>query len=117
MNKIPKAVSCLDRALSLNPNLERAWSHKGIALSKLGNYEEALKCYDQAIKINPIISDTWYNKGLNYYNSGNTEDALSCFNKAIEIHNKSADFTKLTNQPLESLLTIFFSLDLASISS
>ncbi len=85
MNKIPKAVSCLDRALSLNPNLERAWSHKGIALSKLGNYEEALKCYDQAIKINPIISDTWYNKGLNYYNSGNTEDALSCFNKAIEI--------------------------------
>ena len=76
MNQIPEAVSCLDRALSLNPNLERAWSHKGIALSKLGNYDEALEYYDQAIKINPNRSDTWYNKGLNYYNSGNKTNPI-----------------------------------------
>ncbi|MGB8657306.1 MAG: tetratricopeptide repeat protein [Candidatus Zixiibacteriota bacterium] len=41
------------RVIKLNPNDDKAWYNKGVALVNLGRYEEEIKCYDQALKINP----------------------------------------------------------------
>ncbi|MFX0092255.1 MAG: tetratricopeptide repeat protein [Candidatus Hodarchaeota archaeon] len=52
LTQYAEALSCCDRALSLEP-LKEAWHTKGEVLGKLGRYTEAIECFDQALKIDP----------------------------------------------------------------
>ena len=42
-----------NKALELEPNNYRTWNERGIALIKLGRYEEAIASYDKALEIKP----------------------------------------------------------------
>ncbi|MGK7948242.1 MAG: tetratricopeptide repeat protein [Xenococcaceae cyanobacterium] len=42
-----------DKAVALIPDNDSAWYNRGIALRKLGRYEEAIASYDKALEINP----------------------------------------------------------------
>ncbi len=42
------AIKSYDKAIDINPKLKDAWYQKGIALDRLGQYEEAKKCFEVA---------------------------------------------------------------------
>ena len=64
-----------DHALKINPNDYEAYVNKGrifgvilgIALGRLGKFDEAIKMYDRALKINPNYKEAYYNSGLVIY--------------------------------------------------
>ena len=74
------------------------WSHKGLALSNLGKFQEAIECFDKVHKINPGDLVAWNNKGLAYYKLGNYLKALGCFNKVLD--RDSRDSYAWTNKGL-----------------
>ncbi len=62
-----------------------AWYNKGLALAKLGKYEEAIECFDKAIELNPNFAPAWNNKGVALAKLGKYEEAIKCYDKALEI--------------------------------
>jgi tetratricopeptide (TPR) repeat protein len=87
-----------DRALRIDPNYSDVLKDKGLALDKLGRYEEAIKCYDKASEINPRLdrireyrdstlsnfADYELNKGISLYNSHRYDEAIEWFNRSLE---------------------------------
>ncbi len=61
------------------------WHDKGIALSRLGRYEEALDAYNKALEINPQYAKAWYNKGDALYVLNRYEETLEAYEKAVKL--------------------------------
>lgn len=55
LNQAQEALQVCDRALALDPHHPQAWLFKGVALHRLGRYDEAYSCYHQALK-KPIVT-------------------------------------------------------------
>jgi len=85
------AEKIFTRVAQLNPNLDKAWYNKGIALGNLGKYDEAIKCYDEAIKINPNYDKAWSNKGIALGNLGKYDEEIKCYDEAIKINPNLAE--------------------------
>ncbi|MEH1779120.1 MAG: tetratricopeptide repeat protein, partial [Nostoc sp.] len=58
------AIASYDQALKFQPDKDEAWYNRGIALRKLGRFEEAIASYDQALKFQPDKDEAWYNRGI-----------------------------------------------------
>jgi len=84
-------IQHLDKAIEINPNYDKAWYNKGIALGNLNLHEEAIKAFDKAIEINPNYDKAWYGKGFESNKLNLREEAIKAFNKAIEINPNHAD--------------------------
>ncbi|MGL5059390.1 MAG: tetratricopeptide repeat protein [Microcoleus sp.] len=56
------ALSCFDKSILLNQNIDEAWYWRGNVLIKLERPEEAIASYEQAISIKPDRYEAWYNK-------------------------------------------------------
>ncbi len=65
-----------------------AWYNKGVALRKLGRYEEALQAIDKALKLKPDDFDAWYNKCVALRKLGRYKEAQIAFKKASELNMK-----------------------------
>ena len=70
-----------------------AWNDKGVALIRLGKYDEGLNCYNKALEINPEYTRALNNKVLAWNSKGvalgkmeKHEEKLKCYNKALEIN-------------------------------
>ncbi len=48
----------------MKPDDHDAWYNRGIALGKLGRFEEAIASYDQALKIKPDDHQAWNNRKI-----------------------------------------------------
>lgn len=86
LGKYDEAISCIDRALEINPNLAETWMNKGITLGTIGKYDNAISCIDKALKINVKLPSAWHNKGLVLYDLKRYEEAISCYDNALEIN-------------------------------
>ncbi|RLI95338.1 MAG: hypothetical protein DRO92_01970 [Candidatus Altiarchaeales archaeon] len=53
MKKFKEELEAYNKALEINPTLDRAWYNKGIALYQLGRYNESIEAFNKAIEINP----------------------------------------------------------------
>ncbi|KAM3127141.1 hypothetical protein pb186bvf_020758 [Paramecium bursaria] len=60
----------------------------GIALSKLGKFEEAIIIYDLALKINPNAADLYLNKAAAFLELGKPVEADIMFGNALNINPK-----------------------------
>ena len=80
-----EAISCVEQALALNPQLAPAWNNKGRALRELGRHEEALPCYDRAISFDPNHVTPWMNKGNCLRALGRKEEARRCYRRVLEL--------------------------------
>ena len=80
-----EAISCFDRALTLNLQYADAWSYKGFALNRLKRFEEAIACFDKTLSINPQDPEIWNEKGNALSYLGRDEEALVLFDKALTI--------------------------------
>lgn len=67
------------------PDESVTWYNDGVALDKLGRYNDSLVAYDQAIKINPNFTLAWLNRGSALYNLGRYDDSLASCDQAIKI--------------------------------
>jgi len=62
-----------------------SWNNKGVALSRLGKYNEAIEAYDEALRINPDYTSAWNNKGVVLSRLGKYPEAIEAFDRALRI--------------------------------
>ena len=84
-----EAISCFDKALSIDPADAMSWCNKGATLVNLGQYESAISCLDKAIAIDPAHALAWSNKAGALVELGQSKDALACYDKALILEPRS----------------------------
>jgi tetratricopeptide (TPR) repeat protein len=103
------ALSCMDKALKLNPNDMGAqynmaatlhdlnkprhaevWGNKAIMFELLGEMEQALPCIETALAIDPWCAESWYIKGNVLRELHRSPEALECYDRALELNPRLA---------------------------
>ncbi|MFT4666878.1 MAG: tetratricopeptide (TPR) repeat protein [Gammaproteobacteria bacterium] len=82
---IEKAKTYLDKAISLQENLTKAYFERATISKKMGNHEEALADYEQIIKQNGSgYMEAYANRGLTKKTLGDYNGAMVDIDKAID---------------------------------
>ncbi len=90
--KYQDAITCYDKALIINPKMEKILYNKGITLAELGKHNEAIICYDKALEINPKRVEAWIAKGSALAELGKHNEAIVCYNKVLEVNPDEGDW-------------------------
>ncbi len=72
-----KAISFLDKAISLNPNYAEPYYNRGTVYGRLGQYQRTVDDCSEALRLKPDYVNA-------YNNRGNAYAALGAYQKAIE---------------------------------
>jgi len=80
-----EAITELDKAIELDPNLATAYNNRGRAYSELGQYDRALDEYGTAVQLDPTDAVAFYNRGATYSELEQYEQAVADYDKAIEL--------------------------------
>jgi tetratricopeptide (TPR) repeat protein len=91
VKRYPRALTCYEKALQINPNYGEAWQAKGYVLTQLQRHEEALACYDKVIQLQPQQPLTWFARGLVLNDLQRHDEAIASFDKAIALQPDNAD--------------------------
>ena len=67
-----------------------AYSNRGTAYVRKGQYDEALADFSRALEINPKVPQTYYNRGVAYQLQGRYDEAVADFNSALKINPRHA---------------------------
>jgi TolB-like protein/Flp pilus assembly protein TadD len=79
-----KSLAQAERAVALNPNMARPNAQLGVALFRLGRYEEAIQSLDKAIRLDPKGPGHYFLwLGEAYCFAGQYEEAIAELKKAI----------------------------------
>jgi len=78
-------LSCIEKALQLNPLNYKAWADKGFILKQLGEFENALLCLDRALLLNNNFISPLYNKGVLLGLMGKFNEALIYYDRVLKI--------------------------------
>ncbi|GJD96130.1 tetratricopeptide repeat protein [Methylobacterium iners] len=78
------AVSALQKAVELDPNLALAHSNLSGALTKRGEYDLALNHAKRALTINPNLAGGYVNLGISLKSLGSLTEAISAYDRAID---------------------------------
>jgi tetratricopeptide (TPR) repeat protein len=79
-----RAHSCFLRLSEIEPEEYLVWYNLGVALGKLGRYEEAIKVEEKSLSIKED-AETWYNLGVSFGELEKHQEAITAFEKAIAI--------------------------------
>ncbi len=85
------AMSDFDKAISINPQFDKAYSNRAIAKYDLGDKQGAVLDYDKAININPQYVLAYSNRGNAKSYLGDKQGAILDYDKAININPQSAE--------------------------
>ena len=85
LEKYDDAVTCYDKAATIDANDSLIWYNRGVALTQLEKYEDAILSYEKAIEISPGYGDAWYNKAELLKHKGQDAEAETCFIKVKEL--------------------------------
>ena len=80
-----EALIFLEMALALDPGLNGAWYERGIALSKIGKFQESLACLDKAGGDESLVIRVLTLKAWLYHLTGEDALANACLDKWIEL--------------------------------
>lgn len=89
MGNVEKALACFRRACHINPRFGVGWFFAGIALMRLGKYQEALKSLEQAEKSGKATADTAEISGDAHYNLGKFDEAIRSYQNALRLSPES----------------------------
>jgi tetratricopeptide (TPR) repeat protein len=84
------ARSLNDVAIEFNPDFHQAWNNRGIAMNKLGRYEEAIASYDRAIEFQPNDYLYWCNRCFVLIKLGKLTETIAGYQQALKIQPQSA---------------------------
>lgn len=84
LKKYNDAKPLIEKALSLNQNIDYIWDTKGELEYHLGNYSESIKAMTNALKLKES-GNPYYYRGLANIKLGNKADACKDFSKAVEL--------------------------------
>jgi tetratricopeptide (TPR) repeat protein len=85
------AISDLDRAVAINPQLANAYYGRGTIKSYLGNKQEAISDFDRAIALDSQYVAAYYNRGSTKFYLGNKQEAIDDFDRAIALDPQLAE--------------------------
>ena len=85
LEKYEDAVTCYDKAATIDANDSLIWYNRGVALTQLEKYDDAILSYEKAIEISPGYGDAWYNKAELLKHKGQDAEAETCFIKVKEL--------------------------------
>jgi len=68
-----------------------AYHNRGLAYSRLGEYDKAIEDYRRAIELKPAYADTYSNLGIALLNKGLREDAIRNYRIAISLNPELAN--------------------------
>ena len=80
-----EAISCYDRAISIQAEFPEAWNNRGGALAKMQRYEEAIASYDNALALKPEFPEALNNRGGALAKMQRYEEAIASYKKAVEL--------------------------------
>jgi Flp pilus assembly protein TadD len=85
----PAAVPFFEKAAAIRPGEAEVHYNLGLALSQVGESEEAAVAYQQSLEIAPNDA-AWLNLGNLYKNSGDLAASADSYAKAIDINPRLA---------------------------
>ncbi len=98
-----KAIACIEKAISLNPNDIYLYIRKSTYLFRLGRHEEELPCYEDALKIaktDEEISDIVFERVQALEKLGRYNEAIEDYNKLLELGDVFPDFVWSSREAL-----------------
>ena len=78
----------LDAAIQRNPEDAKAYSTRGDAYLRKGEYDRAIADYNVAIKLDPENSELYVNRGCAYLSKGDCDRAITDYDKAIQLNSE-----------------------------
>ncbi len=82
---LKKALTSVDRSISLNNEVAKSHVLRGRIMVELGALEPAVTSFDRAIELDSVNTDAHYFRGIVFERFGQTDDALACFKTAGEL--------------------------------
>jgi tetratricopeptide (TPR) repeat protein len=110
------ALSCYDRALTLQPDFVQALSNRGAVLKNIGRYDEALESFDRALGAHPDHVEVLNNRAGLLQELGRHEEALAGYDRALALradHPETLNNRGVTLQALGRHLDALTSYDAA----
>jgi tetratricopeptide (TPR) repeat protein len=89
-NQTSAAFELFEQALKIDERNHAAWLWRAMALTDMGQFDDALASYDRALEIDPDNARVWNSKGALLTELGRAEMALTCLDRALEISASSA---------------------------
>lgn len=90
VGKHDDALTDLNRAIALNPNLAGLYSNRGNVYLSLGDEDHALADYTEAIQQDPNFAGAYFNRGNIYSRKGDLDKALTDLTAAVHLNHSYA---------------------------
>ncbi|WP_291321098.1 tetratricopeptide repeat protein [Desulfonatronospira sp.] len=98
-----KALDYLKMAYKDNPSSVHIYNRLGMALRKLGRYEDSEKAYKQALKLTPRDEYLYFNMGRLYMDMQKWAEALQAAEKALRINPDFKQAQKMIQYSLKKI--------------
>ena len=89
--EMEKAIDYYDKAIERNPGYIEAYTNRGCAKGKLGDYAGAISDCNKVIEYNPQSAGAYNNRGNIKRDLGDYKKAIVDYDKAIEYNPQSAE--------------------------
>lgn len=96
MQKNYRGYRWFGEVFKIKPDGQEEYYEKGLAMAKLGRYDDALISYNKAIKIKVDYCEAFSTKGLAVAKTERHHSAKNCYHKVIEI--KADDISVWNNK-------------------
>lgn len=90
-NQVDEAISCLERAIEINPQHGEAYHQLGMIKYGKGNIEESIEDFEKAIKHKPDYAWPHAFLGNALYDQGNLESAANAYIEAAALAEDNKD--------------------------
>ena len=80
------ALRCFEKAIELDPTMDRAHHFAGVALVRLGRPSEAIPQFEAELKLSPDDPDTQYNLAYALLETSQKDQAMAILQKLIAAH-------------------------------
>ena len=85
LERYDDAVTCYDKAGTIDANDSLIWYNRGVALTQLEKYDDAISSYDKAIEVSPGYGACMDKKAELLKHKGQDAEAETCFAKVKEL--------------------------------
>ena len=84
-NAFGRAISCYCWALRLKPDLLETYFNRGLAYTRLQQYDQAIEELDRVVELNPHLAEAYYTRGLVRGYRLEYDDAIRDYERALEV--------------------------------